>query len=169
MNNSACLWEKNNDYYVTNSKACDDCGEPFKEFVVVTWLDNEIKFLHLHCQKKYKQFRHIKANIVASVVKERPKGAVYVGKPFDYLTSSNSINNDIMQEGVKVVDKTIHAYRETLQGFSVGVIPEKKIEQLDSEVKDINVFLSGIKESVPVIEESKTKQITKKEVEKNGD
>jgi len=158
MNNSACLWEKDNDYFVTNLKNCDECGEPFKEFVVVTWIDAEVKFLHLDCQKKYKQFRHIKANIVASLVEERPKKAVFVGKPFDYLTSSNSLNNDIFQEGVKVVDKTKYANKQSLQGATIGVIPEIS-EEL---VNDIDSFLTTVKDSTPVIDYDEIKKLEKK-------
>jgi len=162
MNNSAILWEKEKNYYVTNIKNCDECGDPFKEFVVVTWLDNQIKLLHLECNKKNKQFKHIKANIIASVVEERPKGAVFVGKPFDYLSNSNNFHESFFEDGVKVVDKTVHAGRESFKGSVVGILPENRIEELDSEIADIDAFLLGVKESTPFIEEKEKERIEKK-------
>lgn len=146
MNNTAIVWEKDKNYYVTNAKECFHCKEPFKEFVVIAWLDDKFRLFHINCNKEYKHYKHYKANLLASVVLERPKGAVFVGKPFDYLSNSNQLNNSIIQDGVKIIDKTIHAGRESLQGASIGLISSES-KKLDQEIEEQDKLLIEKKEA----------------------
>lgn len=123
----------------------------------------ELGIYHNYCKNKISSKALYQETGVFFFTDKLVSGAVPV--IFSYKGVVQTKNNMTVFDAVdlpseSVVDKTVYAGRESLEGASVGLIDEKRFEELEQPV-DIDDFFLQVKGSKPLIEETKTKRITK--------
>jgi len=151
-------------------RECSNCKKLIKEIVgyySYNIYNNRAEFgiYHLSCKNKIPKKANYQETGMFTFTIERINGFVPV---IFGLKSVKSLNNNITVFEASelssdyVKDKTVHAGRESLEGASIGLLPEEKIKELDSEVNDIDAFLLGVKDSTPIIDKKEIERIEKK-------
>ena len=150
-------------------RECSHCKKLIKEIVAYysyNIYNNRAEFgiYHLSCKNKIPKKANYQETGMFTFTVERMNGFV----PIIFgLKAVKTLNNNITVFEASelsadyVNDKTVHAGRESLKGVNIGLIPGERIEELDSDVEDIDAFLLGVKDSTPIIENKKIERLEK--------
>lgn len=134
MDNLVKIWEKNKKYYLVSEQICKNCDKVLDNIAVVSWFDNKHQVVTcVSCHKKNKlHYLKIKAIMIARIVEVRPFGTVLVIKPFQSLVNTNRDLN-VDDDGVKIVDKTKFAGRESFVGSLIGCVTDPRAIEFDKQ------------------------------------
>lgn len=163
---------KNNYVWVDKNTKCYECQNIIENILFIHFYkrlrreETQFKVYCSHCSHKIKHNYDLSQLIYAIIDTKIRKGYVPVLEmPFSLGGSANvSSGFDALHlKSEQTNDQTKYALRgESFKGATIGADMSEKIKELDQPLEDIDSFLLEMKNSTPLIEEKKTKQIEDK-------